>query len=257
MIQYKGSLGIFGAWYAEPITALTHQGYWLHGGIGIRLLFAVACRSKAAAAETTIGKLASLLGLPSTQANRSAISEWDLARIIISPLLAPFSPASPACNQPHEALPSAGPPSTGAASEGMPSEGPSAEALPSQAQQEAEVLATATETEEQAEWPADTVTVCHGALWQIEGCDVGHAQIKEIRQGDDPLNIGMLLPLQAFPSLATVTINAVFERSPVLDVIQHLRRHGQWGMLATSSLAIAILGISQHNLIGFVFQHHT
>lgn len=52
----------------------------------------------------------------------------------------------------------------------------------------------ATKVEERPEWPANSVMVCHGSLWQIEGCNVEHAQIKEIRQGNDPLNVGMPSP---------------------------------------------------------------
>ena len=42
--------------------------------------------------ETTTGRLARLLGTPSTQAKRDTISEWDIARIIVTPLLAALSP---------------------------------------------------------------------------------------------------------------------------------------------------------------------
>ena len=161
-------------------------------------MFAVACRPKAAALETTIGKLASLPGLPSEQANRSTISEWDLARVIVTPLLSTLSPSAPGRGLPHEAVSSARNPS-----EAPSVEGPASEALSSQGHRDAAASAMSAEIEEQAVWPADSMTVCHGALWQIEGCDAEHVHIKEVWQGNDPLNIGMFLPLRAFASLAT------------------------------------------------------
>lgn len=49
----------------------------------------------------------------------------------------------------------------------------------------------ANEVKEQPQWPAKSVMVCHGAMWQVEGCNVELVQIKEIRQGNGPLNVGM------------------------------------------------------------------
>ena len=47
------------------------------------------------------------------------------------------------------------------------------------------------QSEEEKEWPMASWTVCQGALWQIWGSGVDHAQTKEVHQGDDPLNAGM------------------------------------------------------------------
>ena len=128
--------------------------------------------------ETTTGRLARLLGTPSTQAKRDTISEWDIARIIVTPLLAALSPPVLLPCQHSQPLSSKGHSSDEAASEGS---------------QDEEATAMLAETDEGKGWPMDGLTLCRGALWQIWGSDVDHAQIKEIRQGDYPLNAGTLM----------------------------------------------------------------
>ncbi|KAK9822566.1 hypothetical protein WJX74_005522 [Apatococcus lobatus] len=139
-------------------------------------------RSGVPTAETTVGKLASLLSTPSAQAKGKAIGEWDIARIIVTPLLAAISPPTPVLAKPSQVPLSNGPSSDALSSDGNPNADGT------------EATAMMVENEEVGDvWSADGLTVCRGALWQITGCDVEHAWIREVQLGDDPLNTGATL----------------------------------------------------------------